>query len=78
MDGCLCGVVKEEKAGKIVVGIEIIGHIIITVLAVTALTVKLEHRLTKIETDVEWIKQKINTNLNGDLKNEERKNMDKS
>lgn len=37
----------------------IILHIIVTVLAVGALAVKVEHRLTQIETDIGWIKEKL-------------------
>lgn len=39
--------------------IEIISHIIVTVLAVGALAIKVEHRLTQIETDITWIKSKL-------------------
>lgn len=37
--------------------IQIFAHIGVTVLAVAAIAVRLEHRLTKIETDVTWLKK---------------------
>ncbi len=34
-------------------------HLVITLGAVFAIAVRHEHRLTKIETDVSWIKQRV-------------------
>ncbi len=39
--------------------IQIISHVCITLTAVVALALRLEHRLTKIETDVTWLKRNI-------------------
>ena len=44
--------------------IELISHVVITVIAVAALAVRIEHRLTKIETEVIWMIRKIDR-LNG-------------
>jgi len=38
------------------VAIQLAGHVIITLLALAAIAVRIEHRLTKIETDVNWLK----------------------
>lgn len=38
---------------------EIFCHALITVVAVVSLVLRLEHRLTKIETDIVWMKQRI-------------------
>jgi len=35
---------------------QIAGHIVITLVALFSLAVRIEHRLTKIETDVAWLK----------------------
>lgn len=40
--------------------LQIIGHGIITVIAVVAVVVKVEHRLTEIETDITWLKNMLN------------------
>lgn len=37
--------------------VAIISHVSITVLAIGVLALRLEHRLTKIETDVTWLKE---------------------
>lgn len=39
--------------------IEIISHVCITLAALVVSAVRLEHRLTKIETDVTWLKMNI-------------------
>lgn len=36
---------------------QVISHVGITVIAMVGLAFRIEHRLTKIETDVNWIKQ---------------------
>ena len=38
---------------------QIIGHVCITLIAVVGLALRLEHRLTKIETDVAWLKSNM-------------------
>lgn len=40
--------------------VQIVSHVAITVIAVAALALRLEHRLTKIETDVSWLKAWLN------------------
>jgi len=40
--------------------ITIVSNAAITVLAVVALALRLEHRLTRIETDISWMKKKLN------------------
>ncbi|HUS72052.1 MAG TPA: hypothetical protein VMY06_03225 [Sedimentisphaerales bacterium] len=47
--------------------IQIIGHIVITVIAVFGLGIRLEHRLTKIETDTKWMKETIDKKFNGGI-----------
>jgi len=39
---------------------QIVSHVVITLIAVAALAVRIEHRLTKIETDVTWLTRNIN------------------
>lgn len=39
--------------------IYLITHGIVTIFALVGLAMRLEHRLTKIETDVSWIKQRV-------------------
>ena len=45
--------------------IQIISHVCITLAAVVALALRLEHRLTKIETDVTWLKKNATTFCEG-------------
>ena len=45
----------------------LIAHVIVTLLAVGALAVKLEHRLTEIETDIKWIKQRLDKHCKSDV-----------
>ena len=40
--------------------LQIVSHMVITLIAVAALAVRIEHRLTKIETDVTWLTKNIN------------------
>jgi len=42
-------------------------HAIITLLAFVGLAVKLEHRLTEIETDIKWIKQRLDKHCKSDV-----------
>lgn len=35
--------------------LQIVSHVVITLFAVVALVIRIEHRLTKIETDVVWL-----------------------
>jgi len=48
---------------------QIAGHIFITLIALFGFAVRIEHRLTKIETDVTWLKQ--NNNRGGEREVEE-------
>lgn len=41
-----------------VVLLQIASHIGITLIAVVGLALRIEHRLTKIETDVSWLKDR--------------------
>ena len=50
--------------------IELIGHLVITLTAVVALAIRIEHRLTIIETDMKWLKKNTLTNCKGDRENE--------
>lgn len=40
--------------------LQIVSHVVITLIAVAALAIRIEHRLTKIETDVAWLTRNIN------------------
>lgn len=47
---------------------QVASHVVITIIAVVGLALRQEHRLTKIETDVTWIKAtlgKQNENIGG-------------
>lgn len=50
--------------------IQIISNLCVTVIAVVALALRLEHRLTRIETDVAWLKRRMGFNCKGDSDNE--------
>lgn len=39
--------------------IQLASHVCITLAAVVAVAIRLEHRLTRIETDVSWLKKNI-------------------
>jgi len=41
--------------------LQIVSHMVITLIAVAALAIRIEHRLTKIETDVTWLTRNINS-----------------
>ncbi len=53
------------------IAIQLAGHLLITVTAVVAVAVRIEHRLTIIETDMKWLKQNARCGFIGDSKNEE-------
>ena len=38
--------------------LQIAGHVVITIVAVVGLALRIEHRLTRIETDVSWLKER--------------------
>lgn len=40
--------------------LQIASHVLITLLALFAIANRIEHRLTKIETDVTWLKMNAN------------------
>jgi hypothetical protein len=44
---------------------QILSHVGITLAAVVSLALRLEHRLTKIETDVAWLKMQFNPGKKG-------------
>lgn len=50
---------------------QIASHVAITLIAVVTLALRIEHRLTKIETDVSWLKINTDVHCEGDGKNEE-------
>lgn len=43
----------------------IISHVAITLAAVVSLALRVEHRLTKIETDVTWLKRNVDNMCTG-------------
>lgn len=47
------------------------SHLAITLVAVFAVAVRNEHRLTKIETDLSWLKKNANSNCEGKNDDEE-------
>lgn len=49
--------------------LQIAGHIVITVIAVAALALRIEHRLTKIETDISWLKTNQKCEKKGEREN---------
>ncbi|MFZ2149257.1 MAG: hypothetical protein WAV28_18760 [Sedimentisphaerales bacterium] len=57
---------------------EIISHVGITLAAVVTLALRLEHRLTKIETDVSWLKTRMNLGQKGDCQDEGNRRVDKA
>lgn len=52
------------------------GHAAITLIAVVGLCLRLEHRLTKIETDLTWLKQNQHCGEESRDKNEETQQVD--
>ena len=56
--------------------LQIAGHIAITVIAVVGLALRLEHRLTKIETDVTWLKRNAKAFCQGEFDNDTHNKMD--
>lgn len=49
------------------IAIEIAGHVLITLTAVIAIAIRIEHRLTIIETDMKWVKNTLDKTIKGDL-----------
>lgn len=49
---------------------QLASHAAITLIAVVTLALRIEHRITKVETDVTWIKLNINKHCNGDDEDE--------
>jgi len=58
--------------------LEIIGHVAITLIAVVGLALRTERRLTRIETDVTWLKLNIGSACKGDSDNEQNNDMDQT
>lgn len=58
--------------------LQIASHIGITVIAVVGLALRIEHRLTKIETDVAWLKARGNPGKKGVKENECNSEVDKA
>lgn len=58
--------------------VQVLGHICITIVAVVGLALRLEHRLTKIETDVSWLKKNIDIFCKGDSDNGKDNDVDKT
>jgi len=56
----------------------IVTHICVTLVALGAVALRVEHRLTKIETDVTWLKETLEKNCTGDLKDEGDRKVDPS
>lgn len=55
-----CMVIRSAPGFEIkmmIVFIQVAGHVAITLVAVVSLALRIEHRLTKIETDVKWLKE---------------------
>lgn len=57
---------------------QIASHVVITLVAVVGLALRIEHRLTKIETDVAWLKGRMNPGPKGEQKNGKLSKMDKA
>jgi len=51
-------------------------HGIVTLLALVGVAVRLEHRITKIETDVKWLIAQMNPGPKGVKKNDSNRKMD--
>ena len=49
---------------------QIVSHVVITLIAVAALAIRIEHRLTKIETDVAWLKKNARAFCQGEFEDE--------
>ncbi len=50
---------------------QLLGHAGITLAAVIGMALRIEHRLTKIETDVSWLKTKTNPIFKGECRDGE-------
>ena len=57
---------------------QIASHVAITLIAVVGLALRIEHRLTKIETDVTWLKGRMNPGPKGEETNGERSKVDQT
>lgn len=51
--------------------IEIAGHVLITLTAVIAIAIRIEHRLTIIETDMKWLKHNTQCGYKGETEYEQ-------
>ena len=58
--------------------LQIAGHVCITIIAVVGLALRIEHRLTKIETDISWLKANSNPGPKGVKENGADSTMDKA
>lgn len=54
------------------------AHILVTLVAVVGVAVRMEHRLTKIETDVSWLKANQKCGEKGDQKSEDHCEVDQA
>jgi len=50
--------------------LQAVSHVAITLVAVVGMALRIEHRLTKIETDIGWLKANQRCKEKGDCKNE--------
>lgn len=50
--------------------VQIAIHAVVTIAAIATIAVRLEHRLTKIETDVTWLKEYAKNNCEGSKEDE--------
>lgn len=50
--------------------IYLISHGFVTIIALVGLAIRLEHRLTKIEIDVSWIKQRVQWEIAKEIESE--------
>lgn len=57
---------------------QIASHVGITLVAVVALAVRIEHRLTKIETDITWLKNNNRCGESGEKENASDSEVDKT
>lgn len=57
---------------------QIAGHLAITLVAVVSLAVRIEHRLTKIETDISWLKNNQKCKQSGGSENGSNSNVDQT
>lgn len=50
------GLIRELKMGM--AAWQLAGHVAISILTLVTLALRIEHRITKIETDVSWLKDR--------------------